>query len=140
MRKYIAIVMMICLSASLLTGCGGSGGGGRSMGGQPKSETRTDAAQADGYVIFVKDANTEEPLADVRVQFCSDTQCMMAKTDNTGAAVFDVDPGNYEAHILKPPVGYQKSSETANLTAEDRVAVFKLLKEGEELGTADTAD
>ena len=63
MRKYIAIVMMICLSASLLTGCGGSGGGGRSMGGQPKSETRTDAAQADGYVIFVKDANTEEPLA-----------------------------------------------------------------------------
>ena len=140
MRKYIAIVMMICLSASLLTGCGGSGGGGRSMGGQPKSETWTDAAQADGYVIFVKDANTEEPLADVRVQFCSDTQCMMAKTDNTGAAVFDVDPGNYEAHILKPPVGYQKSSETANLTAEDRVAVFKLLKEGEELGTADTAD
>lgn len=170
MRKYIAIVMMICLSASLLTGCGGSGGGGRSMGGQPKSETRTDAAQADavqeevqtvetqaeeqtdqqvtrelptqtdGYVIFVKDANTEEPLADVRVQFCSDTQCMMAKTDNTGAAVFDVDPGNYEAHILKPPAGYQKSSETANLTAEDRVAVFKLLKEGEELGTADTAD
>ena len=140
MRKYIAIVMMICLSASLLTGCGGSGGGGRSMGGQPKSETRTDAAQADGYVIFVKDANTEEPLADVRVQFCSDTQCMMAKTDNTGAAVFDVDPGNYEAHILKPPAGYQKSSETANLTAEDRVAVFKLLKEDEELGTADTAD
>ena len=140
MRKYIAIVMMICLSASLLTGCGGSGGGGRSMGGQPKSETRTDATQADGYVIFVKDANTEEPLADVRVQFCSDTQCMMAKTDNTGAAVFDVDPGNYEAHILKPPAGYQNSSETADLTAEDRVAVFKLLKEGEELGTADTAD
>jgi hypothetical protein len=51
-----------------------------------------------------------------------------------------VDPGNYEAHILKPPAGYQKSRETANLTAEDRVAVFKLRKADEELGTADTAD
>ena len=102
--------------------------------------TRELPSQTDGYIIFVKDANTDEPLADVKVQFCSDTQCMMGKTDNTGATVFNVDPGNYQAHILKPPAGYQKSSETAELTAEDRVAVFKLLKEGEELKTADTAD
>ena len=65
---------------------------------------------------------------------------MMALTDNTGAAVFNVDPGNYEAHILKPPAGYQKSSETAKLTATDKVAVLVLLKEGEELKTAETAD
>ena len=97
-------------------------------------------SQADGYVVFVKDANTDEPLARVKVQFCSDSQCMMALTDNTGAAVFNVAPGNYEAHILKPPAGYQKSSETANLTADDKVAVLKLLKEGEELKTTEAAD
>ena len=185
MKKYVAIIVMICLSASLLMGCGGSGGGDKSVGAQSKVEAQADEAQADaaqadvaqedaaqadaaqeevqaietqaetqadksvirelpsqtdGYVIFVKDANTEEPLAGVKVQFCSDSQCMMGLTDNTGAAVFNMDPGNYEAHILKPPAGYQKNSETAELTADDRLAVFELLKEGEELKTSEAAD
>lgn len=50
-------------------------------------------------------------------------------TDDTGTAVFKVDPGNYEAHILKPPAGYQKNKETVELTEENRIAVFTLLKE-----------
>ena len=182
MRKYVAIIIMICLSASLLMGCGGSRGGDKSKEAQskteaqaeaqqqadapqeeaqqqtdaPKTEMKTAEAQADkqpekqmtsqsfaktdGYLIFVKDANTEEPLAGVKVQFCSDTQCMMGRTDNTGVAVFNMEPGNYEAHILKQPDGYQKNNETAKLTATDKTAVFLLLKEGEELKTADTAD
>lgn len=187
MRKYVAIIIMICLSASLLMGCDGSGGGDTNKGAQskteaqaetvqaeaqqqadavqeeaqqqtdaPKTEMKTAEAQADeqpekkltsqslsktdGYLIFVKDANTEEPLAGVKVQFCSDTQCMMGRTDNTGVAVFNMEPGNYEAHILKQPEGYQKNKETAKLTATDKTAVFLLLKEGEELKTADAAD
>ena len=180
MRKYVAIIIMICLSASLLMSCGGSGGGDKSKGAQSKEEAQVETAQAeaqeeaqqqadapktemktaeaqadkqpekkltsqslsqtDGYLIFVKDANTEEPLAGVKVQFCSDTQCMMGRTDNTGVAVFNMEPGNYEAHILKQPEGYQKNNETAKLTATDKTAVFMLLKEGEELKTADTAD
>ena len=180
MKKCVAIIVMICLSASLLIGCGGSGSGGKSVDAQSKEDaqavetqnevqqqeesqadaeqgevqavdsqaeeqadqqvTRAYPSQTDGYVVFVKDANTEEPLAGVKVQFCSDSQCMMAKTDNTGAAVFNVDPGNYEAHVLKPPAGYQKSSETAQLTADDRIAVLLLLKEGEELKAAEAAD
>ena len=28
MKKYVAIIVMICLSMSLLMGCGGTGGGG----------------------------------------------------------------------------------------------------------------
>ena len=179
MRKCVAIIIMICLTASLLMSCGGSGGGDKNEGAQPKTEAQqqTDAvqetaqqqegtqseteattleaqadqqpekqltrelpSQTDGYLIFVKDANTDEPLADDRVQFCSDTQCMMGRTDNTGVAVFDVEPGNYEAHILKQPEGYQKSSETAKLTDADKTAVFMLLKEGEELKAGDTAD
>ena len=114
MRKYVAIIIMICLSASLLMGCGGSGGGDKSKEAQSKAEAQADEqpekkltsqslSQTDGYLIFVKDANTEEPLAGVKVQFCSDTQCMMGRTDNTGVAVFNMEPGNYEAHILKQP-------------------------------------
>ncbi len=176
MRKCVAIIIMICLTASLLMSCGGSGGGDKNEGAQPETEAQAEAqqqtdavqetaqhqegtqseteattieaqadqqpekqltrelpSQTDGYLIFVKDANTDEPLADVRVQFCSDTQCMMGRTDNTGAAVFDMEPGNYEAHILKQPEGYQENSETAKLTATDKTAVFRLLKEGEEL-------
>ena len=189
MKKYIAIVVMICLSAPLLMGCDVFGGRGRSAGAQSgekahvetaqaevqqqakaqaetaqeevqaveaqaetvqeeeQAETRADQqvtwelpSQTDGYIIFVRDANTEEPLAGVRVQFCSDTMCMMGVTDNTGAAVFNMDPGNYEAHILKQPAGYQKNSETANLTAADKIAVFTLLKEGEEPKAVDAAD
>ena len=127
MRKYVAIIIMICLSASLLMGCGGSGGGDKSKEAQSKAEAQADEqpekkltsqslSQTDGYLIFVKDANTEEPLAGVKVQFCSDTQCMMGRTDNTGVAVFNMEPGNYEAHILKQPDGYQKNNETAKLT------------------------
>ena len=144
MKKYVAIVVMICLIAPFLMG---SGGGGKSAGAQSRAEVQADQqaagefpSQTDGYIIFVKDANTEEPLAGVKVQFCSDTMCMMGVTDNTGAAVFNMDPGNYEAHILKQPKGYQKSSETANLTVDDRIAVIGLLKEGEELKAVDAAD
>lgn len=186
MKKYVAIILMICLSASLLIGCGGSGGGDKSAGAQSKEEAQAETAQAeaqqadaaqeeaqqqadapktemktaeaqadtqpekkltsqlpsqtDGYLIFVRDANTEEPLAGVKVQFCSDTQCMMGRTDNTGVAVFNMEPGNYEAHILKQPEGYQKNNETAKLTATDKTAVFMLLKEGEELKTTEAAD
>ena len=32
---------------------------------------------------------------------CSDMQCMMQKTDDTGCAAFKVDPGKYTVHILK---------------------------------------
>ena len=155
MKKCVSIVVMICLSVSLLMGCGGSGEGDKDQGAQSgeKAQVKTASAaapqqakakgdkpldeelpsQTDGYVIFVKDANTNEPLAGVRVQFCSDSECMMGMTDGTGTAVFNVDPGNYEAHILKPSAGYQKNKETAELTADDRIAVFALLKEGEEL-------
>ena len=162
MKKCVSIVVMICLSVSLLMGCGGSGEGDKDQGAQSgeKAQVKTASAaapqqakakgdkpldeelpsQTDGYVIFVKDANTNEPLAGVRVQFCSDSECMMGVTDGNGTAVFNVDPGNYEAHILKPSAGYQKNKETAELTADDRTAVFALLKEGEELIAAEAAD
>ena len=81
MKKYVAIVVMICLIAPLLMGFGG---GGKSVGEQSGEKAQADEqvtgelpSQTDGYIIFVRDANTEEPLARVKVQFCSDTMCMM---------------------------------------------------------------
>ena len=113
MKKCVSIVVMICLSVSLLMGCGGSGEGDKDQGAQSgeKAQVKTTSAaapqqakakgdkpldeelpfQTDGYVIFVKDANTNEPLAGVRVQFCSDSECMMGVTDGNGTAVFNVD-------------------------------------------------
>jgi len=59
-------------------------------------------------VICVDEAGN--PVAGAAVQFCSDITCMMAKTDENGVAVFDVDPGHYTVHLLKPPAGYAKDS------------------------------
>ncbi len=46
MRKCVAIIIMICLTASLLMSCG-SGGGDKNEGAQPKTEAQqqTDTVQ-----------------------------------------------------------------------------------------------
>ena len=51
------------------------------------------------------------PVPGATVQFCSDIQCMMAKTDADGVAVFDQVPGQYTVHLLKAPAGFAKDSE-----------------------------
>ena len=40
MKKCVAIIVMICLSASLLMGCGGSGSGGKSVDAQSKEDAQ----------------------------------------------------------------------------------------------------
>ena len=42
------------------------------------------------------------------IQFCSDVQCMMGKTDADGVAEFEEAPGHYTVHLLKVPEGYAK--------------------------------
>lgn len=42
MRKYVAIIIMICLTASLLMSCG-SGGGDKNEGAQSKTEAQAEA-------------------------------------------------------------------------------------------------
>ena len=68
--------------------------------------TRELPSQTDGYLIFVKDANTDEPLEGVKVQFCSDTECILGETGDDGTAGFDREAGTYTIHILQPPEGY----------------------------------
>ena len=60
---------------------------------------------ADVYYVFVTDEEGA-PVPGVTVQFCSDIECMMGKTDSDGIASFDREAGTYTVHILKVPEGY----------------------------------
>ena len=92
--------------------------------------TDANAGPAAGfYQIHVIDAATLDPIEGARVQFCSDTACMMGITDSSGLASFESDPGNYTVHLLKAPKGYKGSTEEFTLTADSREATYQLEKE-----------
>ena len=118
MKKIISFVLVLAMMAVVATGCGGSSDKGGSDAKTPvqaaetteaSGDTVTDNAENkgdtvtvnnDGYIVMV--TNSEgTPVVGAAVQFCSDAQCMMEKTDETGCAVFKVDPGKYTVHILK---------------------------------------
>ena len=149
MRKLFAVLISVSIAVSLLCGCGGSNGSGGSAGEQQaageaaqgaeqKAGEAADAADApptvsdaeNTYIILVQDADDASPLSGATVQFCSDTQCMVGRTDATGAASFEVDPGNYTAHVLKVPEGYEATEEEIALSADNRTAVFAIRKAG----------
>ena len=82
---------------------------------------------AGAYRIIVLDENGA-PVEKATVQFCSDVQCMMGKTDADGLATFEVPEGNYTVHILKVPEGYEKNPDEFTLPAtySDLSIVLKL--------------
>jgi thiol-disulfide isomerase/thioredoxin len=58
------------------------------------------------YRVIVTDSDGDF-VPGVRVQFCSDSFCMMGKTDENGVAVFKAEEGTVDtAHIMKFPDGY----------------------------------
>ena len=140
MKKILVMFIALSMAIALLAGCGSSDQGKRSVGtaavasetvkaNAPAPKADAGAKTSDGkYHIIVLDAETEEPVTGVKVQFCSDSACMMGKTDEKGNAVFDEAPGKYTAHILKAPEGYEKNSEEIELTEDVRTATFKLNK------------
>lgn len=75
------------------------------------------AEEAAGYRIIVLNED-KEPVPDVMVQFCSDTECMMDVTGEDGTAVFDVEAGTYAVHILKVPDGYAPDTEEYAVSEE----------------------
>ena len=149
MRKLFAVLISVSIAVSLLCGCGGSNGSGGSGGsaGDQQAPAQTAAQGAGGsskdegapptvsdaentYIILVQDADDASPLSGAMVQFCSDTQCMVGRTDATGSASFEVDPGNYTAHVLRVPEGYEATEEEIALSADNRTAVFAIHKAG----------
>ena len=60
------------------------------------------------YRVHVTDGTN--PVEKVTVQFCSDTACLIGKTNADGYASFDQPAGAvYTVHILKTPSGYAKN-------------------------------
>ena len=161
MKKLFATLITVSVVVSLLSGCGGSNGSGGSGGsaGDQQAPAQTAAQGAGGsskdegapptvsdaentYIILVQDADDASPISGAVVQFCSSTQCMVGRTDTTGAASFESDPGSYTAHVLKVPEGYEVTGEEIALSADNRTAVFAIRKAGaaKESGSeADTA-
>ena len=53
------------------------------------------------------------PVKGVTVQFCSEAECVLGKTDADGAASFDMPEGpGHEIHLLKVPEGFEKDGTT----------------------------
>ena len=123
MKKWLAILLAISMTAALLTGCGG----GETGGSEVSSADNT-------YIILVQDADDSSPISGAMVQFCSDTQCMTSRTDAGGSAAFEADTGSYTAHVLKVPEGYEVPTEELSLTSENHTAVFELHRSGETAG------
>ena len=68
------------------------------------------------YRVIVTDSDGDF-VPGVRVQFCSDSFCMMGKTDENGVAVFKADEGTvYTAHIMKFPDGYVPNADEYKTT------------------------
>ena len=109
MKKIVSLLLVVAMTALVLTGCGSVGK--RSMGnilysfgaaaktGQNES-IKTAEVNNDAYIVMVTDPEGT-PVEGAFVQMCSDMQCIMQKTDATGCAVFKQDPGKYTVHILK---------------------------------------
>ena len=77
----------------------------------------TAANDAGVYRVIVSDTDGNL-VKGVTVQFCSDSTCMMGKTDANGVASFEMEEGAvYTVHILKVPEGYAKN--TAEYQTDD---------------------
>ena len=133
----LSMILILTMVAALLAGCGGSSQGTGNAGGTASSVSEADPAAANStsyevpegsYVIYVMDEESGDPIEDAIVQFCSDTLCQTGTSDAAGKAVFEADPGNYTAHVLKAPEGYDAGSEEFDLTPEVRSVEIKLKK------------
>ena len=144
MKKTVSFALALAALAFLLAGCGNTGRDAAPQAGQAQTDGPAAAATAAAdagtdpgaetagvrYVIRVRDAENGGPVGDVTVQFCSDTECRMGRTDENGDAEFGAEPGSYTAHVLKVPEGYEKNDEEIGLTADGPVATFLLTKSG----------
>ena len=73
-------------------------------------DASADTAENSGgaYRVIVQDQDGN-PVQGVTVQFCSEAECVLGKTDADGAASFDM---GHEIHLLKVPEGFEKDGTT----------------------------
>lgn len=103
----------------VITAEAGSGKGGADAG-----VTANDAGM---YRIYVAD-ESGKPVEGATVQFCSDSSCLLGKTDAQGLASFAEPEGNYTVHILKVPAEFEKNTTEYTMpgTYSDLSVVLKL--------------
>ena len=87
MKKVIVMLLACCLMLSLLCSCG--------LGKKEPVK----------YMVLVMDQENA-PVPGVLVEFCTDTQCVTATSDETGIAELDAESATYTVHILKVPEGF----------------------------------
>ena len=74
-------------------------------GYEPASHEGTSDHKKDSCRIIVRD-ESGSPVEGVPVQFCSDTACMMGKTDAEGTVSFHAENDRYTVHVQKVPEGF----------------------------------
>ena len=116
--RNLSMLAMLCLGILILAGCAkeaGRDGEKNSTVAATVTESSVSETVADTpetgtpeYRVITLDADGA-PVAGVRVQFCTDTLCVMGETDADGVAAFDQEKGaGYTVHIYSVPEGYMK--------------------------------
>ena len=66
---------------------------------------KAEEALLQAYVLHTVD-QSGAPVPGVYINFCSDTSCTLAETDENGTAAFESAPGVYHVQLVKAPEGY----------------------------------
>ena len=69
---------------------------------EPEEE---DVPPAEAYIVHVVDQNAR-PVAGVYANFCTDSACVLAQSDENGILRFDGPEENYHLQLIKAPEGY----------------------------------
>ena len=106
-RKMLMIGLALIMALSMLAGCGKSSG---------------------KYEVLVNN-DAGEPVPDVTIQFCSDTECTVGTTDENGIAAFEKEAGSYTVHVQNVPEGYAEDN-TEYTTSSEPGTITIVLKRG----------
>ncbi len=96
-------------------------------GYDPTVQEGTADNKKDSCRIVVKD-EAGNPVEGVTVQFCTDTTCMIGKTNAEGIASFSAGNDQYTVHIQKVPEGYAACTEEVPVPEEHSDVEFILKK------------
>lgn len=115
MQKITKILFSSFLTLLMVLGLAGCSQGNTESAETEETEETTEttetAEKADPestvYEVFVTD-EAGEPVEGVKVQFCSESECLIGTTDEDGIAAFEKEAGTYTVHIQKAPKGYAK--------------------------------
>jgi AhpC/TSA family./Cna protein B-type domain. len=126
MKKTSISIIAAALCTALLAGCGQQNAQTSATAAETADTTAAVAAETTAAAVTDVAADTSvktgetsykilvtnilgSPVTGAKVQFCSANECMFAKTNSDGIAVFEVpEASDYEVHLSKVPEGYEK--------------------------------